>query len=532
MVAPRLDAGEIAPISTYLPWAVTDISLRPYVKAFSMNPSIHFDGETWRCVLRCADYGMPGGEVIRPPGVIAGAHQTKNAMVIFDPKGWKPITTHLMSESDPHPRNPAAPIKGFEDMRLFFTDAGGLQGIAASLHLERPKGPQERSHNNSPPEQVVLSFDDCYNIVDAQPIRGSWSSQAQKNWVPFDGAEEPRFLFSIEKGSLYGMTGPIDGLPKGGYDHLGEKNRYGTEIQLRRVTQPMLAGRTLPPRYNGLRGGSQLVHVGDGVWLGIGHEMHARGGATRDRKYYWHLWYTVNGDGQLQSMSKPMKVAPEGIEFVAGLAIDGDRVVVSYGVDDMYCRIGETSLDAVMDQLAPVSIEAPPPEPKKLPRRGEPLIQRPKPVATRPMPMAVRPPLAAPAPARAAESRDPNRPAEIRSGPHVTVRPVAKAMTPVRSRPVPAETRSTNSAIPAQPVALEDGIGEIQEANELGAAVLMKGLELAAAARRRDPSPMIIKAKSEVMHAINAYADLYLDEKGAPRERSDAAVRDDHSHET
>ena len=36
------------------------------------------------------------------------------------------------------------------------------------------------------------------------------------------------------------------------------------------------------------------------------------------------------------------------------MAIDGDRVVVSFGVDDFTCRLGDTSLSAVMGILKPV----------------------------------------------------------------------------------------------------------------------------------------------------------------------------------
>ena len=48
-----------------IPWKVTDISIRPYDGFWSMNPSIHFDGQLWRCVLRCCDYAMPDGITIR-----------------------------------------------------------------------------------------------------------------------------------------------------------------------------------------------------------------------------------------------------------------------------------------------------------------------------------------------------------------------------------------------------------------------------------------------------------------------------------
>ncbi len=112
-------------------------------------------------------------------------------------------------------------------------------------------------------------------------------------------------------------------------------------------TRVMGMGRTLRPGYEGLRGGTQLVRVADDAWLGIGHEMKF----VKGLKYYWHVFYSVNSKGKLLAASEPVKLAPNGIEFAAGLVVDGDRVVVSFGVDDMECKIGETQLSAVMEAL-------------------------------------------------------------------------------------------------------------------------------------------------------------------------------------
>ena len=103
--------------------------------------------------------------------------------------------------------------------------------------------------------------------------------------------------------------------------------------------------------YAGLRGGSQLVRVAEDTWLGVGHEMKFLNG----KKHYWHTFYLVDSRGKMTRVSEPMKLAPNGIEFAAGMAIDGDRMVVSFGVDDMECRIGETKLSAVMEILRPVT---------------------------------------------------------------------------------------------------------------------------------------------------------------------------------
>jgi hypothetical protein len=92
------------------------------------------------------------------------------------------------------------------------------------------------------------------------------------------------------------------------------------------------------------------VRVGDEAWLGIGHEMKFVSG----KKFYWHVFYLVDSRGKMTAASPPMKLVANGIEFAAGMAIDGDRVVVSFGVDDMECKIGETSLSAVFEILHPV----------------------------------------------------------------------------------------------------------------------------------------------------------------------------------
>lgn len=420
-----------------IPWTVTDISIRPYDGYWSMNPSIHFDGQTWRCVLRCCDYAMPNGVTIRSKA--GPGHQTKNAMIVLDPKGWRAAETHKMHERDAYPRV-STPNIGFEDMRIFRTDRGGLQGIAASLHLARDTRPAAGGTQHQPPEQVLLSFDEKYDIVGARPIRGDWwSGTPQKNWVPFDDSAEPRFLYSIGKGSLFDDRGAVRGdaaivrqstrprtaaaaspssidsnaqaaereraaqaeRDRGARDQRAQAQReaeshekkkekkvrdlrvtsHSTDTALRRgmrrshdtvASRPSYTvhhpsarhagrlntesantrsgGRTLMPRYEGLRGGTQLVRVGEDAWLGIGHEMQF----LKGKKFYWHTWYLVDGRGKMQSVSESMKLAPNGIEFAAGMGIDGDRVAISFGVDDMECKIGETRLSAVLKILRPI----------------------------------------------------------------------------------------------------------------------------------------------------------------------------------
>ena len=343
-----------------------------------MNPSIHFDGQLWRCVLRCSDYAMPGGTTIRSGKAKPGESHTKNAMVIFDPTRWKPVEIYKMSEDDGLPRATAGSV-GYEDIRIFRTDKDGLQGIAAALHLRRT------DRRDPLAEQVLLWFDEEYNIVEALPIRGSsWSRSPQKNWVPFDHCTKPRFLYAIDKGILFDERGEFRASEAPVRPSSRVRRSYEPDLRVIKRAQERARETALEredreredredreredrerkntrhaldravdmevPIYEGLRGGTQLVRIDDDSWLAVGHAMKF----VDNRKYYWHVWYLVDAHGKLTAVSSPMKLVDNGIEFAAGLAIDGERVVVSFGVDDMYCRIGETQLSAVIETLQPV----------------------------------------------------------------------------------------------------------------------------------------------------------------------------------
>lgn len=356
-----------------IPWKVTDISLRPFKGMWSFNPSIHYDGRLWRCVLRCSDYAMPGGTTIRSNKAKPGQTHTKSAMVILDPDGWHATEIYKMREEDGLPRATSGSL-GYEDMRIFRTDRHGLQGIAAALHLRRT------DRRKPIPEQVLLSFDDEYTIVEATPIRGAWSDTPQKNWVPFDNCVEPRFLYAIDKGVLFDDRGELSAAdaqvqpssrPRRSRDpspsavaHARDRAEDAFDDQLRDDREDRRKHRDTSARerstpaadpapgyagYEGLRGGTQLVRVDDDKWLGLGHSMKFIDGL----KYYWHVWYLVDSCGKIGSASAPMKLVPNGIEFAAGIAVEGERVVVSFGVDDMECRLGETKLSAVLEILLP-----------------------------------------------------------------------------------------------------------------------------------------------------------------------------------
>ena len=124
-----------------------------------------------------------------------------------------------MRELDEAPRSKSAPCLGYEDMRLFWArkprrspgeasspnqpgqadEEGELQGIACALMLNI-------KHNGGVAEQVLLRFDESYNIIAATPLRGAWSMRAQKNWMPFDARGLPSSGSATPKGGAVRST--------------------------------------------------------------------------------------------------------------------------------------------------------------------------------------------------------------------------------------------------------------------------------------------------------------------------------------
>jgi hypothetical protein len=65
---------------------------------------------------------------------------------------------------------------------------------------------------------------------------------------------------------------------------------------------------------------------------------------------------TKNGDRRwdITSLSCPFYFREMGIEFAAGLAVDGDDIVASFGVRDAEAWLVRMSADQVATQLVPL----------------------------------------------------------------------------------------------------------------------------------------------------------------------------------
>lgn len=350
-----------------LPWAVHNISVYPFGKHWSpFNPSVHYDrhDDKWRCVVRCANYSLPGGVPVLSPEAKAGRAQTRNVMMDLDPQTLSPIGLCELREKQDLPIATSCPSNGVEDLRLFRTQRDGLVAVCCVLqhNLEHP----------SRPEIAICRFGEDKGgayVKSLNLLRGPWSYQSQKNWVPFDGTDSVTLLYSIERGVVMGERGPLPGSPdpvisrpaqvNATKQYAAQANRFSSDVQIRpmqmhvwRPPAASLSRRTCEIGFS-LRGSSQLVSVSSDRWLGIAHQMtFAR---LNQRKFYWHTLYTVDNSGKVAETSQPFRLSGDyGIEFAAGLAIDASgRAAISYGTDDHQAWIATTNVESLLKLLRP-----------------------------------------------------------------------------------------------------------------------------------------------------------------------------------
>lgn len=372
--------------SDLLPWSATNISVYPFGSGWwPFNPSIHRDpvDGRWRCLIRLANYTLPGGIPQLSSEARSGRARTRNVLADLDEGTLRPTSiAELIEPGDGPPRSSACTSMGLEDLRLFRTRADGLVAVGCAL--------QHNLDHPNRPEIVVCRFGDAPEIAGAPghqsgpesegdagialgeipiasvtPLRGPWGFRPQKNWVPFDGTDRIRLLYAIERGVVMTEDGAAPGspapvlaqIPRPASRQVSPGGRSGAEIRMfgRPVAVVVAPQGEIAERPSELRGGSQLVALSDGRWLGIAHEMtFSRAGRA---KFYWHTLYTTDPAGRLLERSPALRLSGDhDIEFAAGLAVDGrGRLAVSYGTDDHEAWIATTELRAVLSLLSPAS---------------------------------------------------------------------------------------------------------------------------------------------------------------------------------
>jgi predicted GH43/DUF377 family glycosyl hydrolase len=95
-----------------------------------------------------------------------------------------------------------------------------------------------------------------------------------------------------------------------------------------------------------LRGGSQAIRVDDG-WIFVVHDVAFPGSG----RIYLHRFAKLDDQWKLVALSDPFYFEQLHIEFSAGLAPLGNKLVASYAVNDGCARLGIFDLDRVQKSL-------------------------------------------------------------------------------------------------------------------------------------------------------------------------------------
>lgn len=253
-----------------------------------MNPSVCVGEGRRLAVVRTVNYTVADGQYPTIDG--SGVIRTRNYVVEFDEQ-WKPVRSTMVKDATGRARS-EFPVDGFEDCRLWRDGRFGTYHLSATVRdsADNPGGQCE---------MAIALLDKQWRMIAVDYIRDYERERPQKNWMPIAGRAR-YFVYLCDPTIVVGWA--------------------GNTFEL---------SRSEPPFYLGdLRGGSQLVPHEDG-WICLTHEV-----AWRPERVYMHRFVKFDSKLRVIAIGDPFYFAKVGIEFCAGLAHDGDRLVASFGVND------------------------------------------------------------------------------------------------------------------------------------------------------------------------------------------------------
>jgi hypothetical protein len=259
------------------------------------NPSIiKFDGK-YICVTRSSNFYALNDSIWAYAD--KGGHKTENYVYYLDDclviKGVAELKYDASSSET------MRGSYGIEDIRLF-TAAGKLYGIGASV---------SRGVNGSPfrVEQAVFEVDGS-RIVNLKIMESPLGLEIEKNWAPLVVNDKIYIIYSHEPLVVYQLT---------------------KEGDLRLISKE-----TPVAQAYSLRGGTPLQPWRGGYLCAV-HQAPF----TSDRCYYTHKFLRYDASLSRVETSGSFFIQKRGIEFAAGLVVEEDRLILSYGVSDQAAYI-------------------------------------------------------------------------------------------------------------------------------------------------------------------------------------------------
>lgn len=279
------------------------LDVEPAAEGWSLfNPSLVAADDGWLVNVRSSNYQIVDGRYVMPE-TDGGTIKTGNILVrvgddlVVRERG--PVLAADYARTD-------YPVDGLEDVRL--NAVGGELVASATVRNVAPLDGTCRI--------ATATVDREAGRFAGIHCPASSSARHEKNWMPISGRRE--WLYSCW----------LDG-------HVATVRPAGADWEVS-------VGPAAPPVARGFRGGSQLVPIGNGRWLALVHEV-----AEDGRRIYEHRFVAFDeADGFAICGVSPAFAFREtrAIEFAAGLAVKGDRLVASFGVRDAEAWLAEMSL--------------------------------------------------------------------------------------------------------------------------------------------------------------------------------------------
>ena len=219
-------------------------------------------------------------------------------------------------------------VRGYEDLRLVRVD-GRLHATATVRDLS-PSGLCQ---------MVLLGLGLDGSVRSEVALSGPTPGRHEKNWVPLPtGALQARACAgSPDAGSGTGVLGIVYG-----WDPL---ELFEVDVETGRVAA--VGERVATGLGGATRGGTQGVSFfGDTLFV-VHESVRMPDGSRR----YPHRFVAVGARGSVTGVSQRFFFFTRGVEFAAGLAAVGDRVLVSFGVSDERAWIASLRTDDVLGIL-------------------------------------------------------------------------------------------------------------------------------------------------------------------------------------
>lgn len=280
---------------------VHEIEWKPENGWAPMNPSVCIGPTGRRLILmRTVNYTVTA-EGQYPTIDDSGIIRTQN-YILEAGEQWTPITSTPIKDVTGLPRS-GYPVEGFEDCRLWTNERRYYASTTVRDLADNVDGHCETA---------IINFDDGWRVSMCAPVRDYEHEKTQKNWMPIVG-RPGQFLYLCDPTIVIDTsTGTV------------EVARHESPVCLR-----------------DLRGGSQLIRHESG-WICLTHEV-----AWRPERVYLHRFVKFDREFKVIAISDPFYFVKVGIEFCAGLARDGNKLIASFGVNDAAAYLATFDSDSV-----------------------------------------------------------------------------------------------------------------------------------------------------------------------------------------